>query len=366
MPAMVLVGGAALAAGTAGALFVLARERRRLELPFAPDELHWARTSDGWRLPMGRYLPKVARVSKEPVILCHGMGANRYNLDLNERHSVARFLAARGFECWVVELRGSGITHRESSGRRHYRFTFDDYITGDLPALIAKAKEVSATERVLWVGHSKGGIVMYAYCGLQKREDVAGVVAIGSPAGFPHFSPLERSLLSRGHHLLLHDGVYTEPFLRWLAPLGGRGLLPMHYMARQENMDPEMAGWAMANLLGNVSRAVLVQFARWIRTGELTSFDGSIDYRKGLEKSEVPFLLIAGSRDLLVAPAAVELARDAMVAARARGAVEYVIAGRETGFREDYGHGDLVLGRHAPDEIFPRIEAWLRARATPP
>lgn len=361
---VLLLAGIAILAIAGAVAVLLVRENRKFRLPFEPDEMHWAKTDDGWLLPMGRYLPRGPRAAREPVILCHGMGANRYNLDLNERYSLARYLAARGFECFVVELRGSGITRRESEGPR-YGFFFDDLVRRDLPALIAKAKEVAQSERVLWVGHSKGGVVMYAYCSLGPRPELAGVVAIGSPAAFPHFTGASRAVLSRGHGLLVFQrGLYTEPFMRWLAPLGARGLIPLRFMASHANMEPDVTGYAMANLLGNISTGVLKQFARWIGTGTFKSWDGRDDYRGGLATSRVPFQLIAGSVDFLVAPESVEVARDAMIAAKASGDVEYFLAGKAQGFRADYGHGDLVLGRHAPDEIFPRIESWLRRHAT--
>src|SRR5205823_10342099 len=114
--------GAAAAGMAAGAGLVTAnRAHHKLKLPFEPDELEWARTEDGWELPMGRYLPRGRRAVKEPVILCHGMGANRFNLDFNETYSVARYLANHGYETFVIELRGSGLARRYKPGR-HYGF----------------------------------------------------------------------------------------------------------------------------------------------------------------------------------------------------------------------------------------------------
>ena len=33
--------------------------------------------------------------------------------------------------------------------------------------------------------------------------------------------------------------------------------------------------------------------------------------------------------------------------------------GKRYGQREDYGHYDLLVGRHAPSEAWPRILEWL-------
>ena len=359
---MFFLAAGAIAAGAAvgAGLVASSRATARLRLRFAPDETHWARTEDGWELPLGRYLPRGTRVAREPVILCHGMGANRFNLDLNERYSVARYLAARGFETWVVELRACGMSKRCTPGAR-YAHRFDDEVRHDIPALIGKVREVSGAERVLWVGHSKGGMVIYGWCALAVREDLAGAVTIGSPMRIaPRLPPALIETLLRLDRVPLLDAIYVEQIFRTLAPLGPR--VQLQYMASRKNMDPEIVSLLMANLLGNVPTNVLRQFSLWARTKRFTSWDGSVDYEAGLASSPVPFLLIAGADDRLVPPATVEVARDAMKAAK----VEYVLAGRAQGFQCDYGHGDLVLGRCAPDEIFPIVERWLSRHATRP
>ncbi len=62
------------------------------------------------------------------------------------------------------------------------------------------------------------------------------------------------------------------------------------------------------------------------------------------------------------------LAGPPLAVARAKehlgGPVKLVIAGRAHGFSEDYGHADLILGRRAPDEIFPLVETFLSAHAS--
>jgi hypothetical protein len=40
----------------------------------------------------------------------------------------------------------------------------------------------------------------------------------------------------------------------------------------------------------------------------------------------------------------------------------FVEFGVESGHGADYGHIDLVLGRHAPEEVFTRIADWLAPR----
>src|SRR6476469_492518 len=75
-------------------------------VPRYPDEIHFAATTDGWRLAVTRYRPAKAEgpLPSAPVLLVHGIAANRYNFDLTDDLSLARYLAARGYDVWLVEL----------------------------------------------------------------------------------------------------------------------------------------------------------------------------------------------------------------------------------------------------------------------
>src|SRR5689334_240377 len=140
-------------------LFTKAVERSKeglLTLHFKPDELYRVPTDDGASIALGRYHPRVARRFAEPVILCHGLGANRFNLDFDERYSVARYLANRGFETWVLELRGRGLAGPMVEA------TFDDQAEHDVRAAIRTVRSTGA-ERVCWLGHSKGGLAAFAH-----------------------------------------------------------------------------------------------------------------------------------------------------------------------------------------------------------
>ena len=53
-------------------------------------------THDGWRLAAYRYPRKTKRA---PVLLIHGLGTNRYDVDFpEERLSLAKYLYRKGFD----------------------------------------------------------------------------------------------------------------------------------------------------------------------------------------------------------------------------------------------------------------------------
>jgi predicted alpha/beta hydrolase len=109
-----------------------------------------------------------------------------------------------------------------------------------------------------------------------------------------------------------------------------------------------------ADIPGGVAR----QFARWVLHDAFDGNDG-FDYRTGLKAVTVPVLAFAGAADFLATPASVHAARRFV-----GGPVETLTAGVAYGFIDDYGHGDLALGRHAPTEIVPRMAEYLGRFAT--
>jgi hypothetical protein len=72
-------------------------------------------------------------------------------------------------------------------------------------------------------------------------------------------------------------------------------------------------------------------------------------------------LVIAGSHDGLTP------VRDLEQVYRRIGASDkaFKIVGKRYGYAHDYSHADLVLGLHAPADVYPMILDWLEAHRTP-
>ena len=80
-----------------------------------------------------------------------------------------------------------------------------------------------------------------------------------------------------------------------------------------------------------------------------------------LEKIKIPTLMMTGTQDNLCTPLDMQLAYTKL------GTLEpnkrLVLLGKIYGFQSDYCHGSIVLGRHAPDEVFSIVKNWLREYA---
>jgi pimeloyl-ACP methyl ester carboxylesterase len=321
-----------------------------------PDEIHFTVTADGWRIALSRYRPKEPREA-EPVVLCHGIGANRRNLDLTDELSLAGYLASRGYDVWLIELRGRGFSARPRLfSRFRWDWSFDEYVEQDVPAALEVVRRVTGAGSVHWVGFSMGGMVMYAYLSDPERAmGVRSAVAIASPGSFKRQSQYLSGRLIRHARWLRHALL-----LRVLAPLAGYWHpAPIHIIHNPENLDGRTLRLAMVNVVVNFARNELLQFSDWIMHDAFRSLDRRRDYKAEMGRIETPMLFLAGPRDLIAPPDMVKAAFD-QIGSKDK---KFVICSRPGGFAVNYGHIDLVLGRNAPAEIYPLVRDWLDAHA---
>ena len=316
------------------------------------DELRFARTQDGWRVAMARRAPR-GQPRRPPVLLCHGLSANRASLDFGvPRYSLALALANAGFDSFALDLRGHGDSRRGSPPA----WSFDTYLSQDIPAALDEVRAATGAEQVLWLGHSQGAVLGLVAAGMYPSR-IAGVVALAPPTHF-HAQEALRKLLpyaflarGRGHRFLARA---ASPVAGWFHP----GLAQFAWNSR--NIDARIYRQVLANVVEDVPPQVMRQFLDWMRRDRFASLDGLTDYRAGLSGARQPALFVSGALDLLAPPAAVRAGCELWA-----GEKEYWNAGRESGLSVDYGHSDLIFGRHAPDEIYPRIVDWLQAQSQP-
>jgi pimeloyl-ACP methyl ester carboxylesterase len=329
-----------------------------------PDEIHNVRTEDGWRIALRRYRPRGDGPRfVEPVILCHGLGANHYNVDWDPPYGLAQALAARGRDCFVISLRAHHGSDRPSVfNDLRWGFSFDDYLRYDVTAAIDYVLRITGAPRAQWVGHSMGGIFAYAMGGTPWEQKISGgIVAVGSPATFAHQRYLV-GLVRLGSLLAGRSRVRKRWLSHVLAPFSGFFDPPFSELViAPRSMEGKLIRRLQAHVFEDISAGVMRQFEDWVTSDSLRSLDERRDYRDSMREIRSPVLLIGGSRDRMAPPACMEAAFREI---RAEDKT-LLLFGKDRGSRADYGHGDLLLGIEAPNEVFPAIEAWLRARATP-
>lgn len=330
----------------------------------APRPQHfWAHTRDGWRLALYRYAP--GRGShRTPVLLCHGMSSNRWNMDGPGRVSLARHLLRRGYDVWIVELRGAGRSTRPSwwNGKR-YHWTFEDYVQHDAPAALQTVLRETGARQIHWVGHSMGGMIAYALLMSPMHGSIASAVTLASPT------------MSDVGHPLLDFGVPYRRLLRFLParmPLGTLARIGAPFaalLARGLDASITELGWhpgnadlkllrsLMLTAVDDLPASLLREFARWYDTRAMSDRYAMFDFTEHLERITTPILIIAGAKDGLTPPRDLEHVYR-RISARDKA---FRIIGTEYGDAHDYSHADLILGLHAPDDVYPVIGEWLEA-----
>jgi len=153
--------------------------------------LHRIKAADGWTLGVKRYLPSAAIASYEPVVMTHGFLESHDVYDLDSTHSLAMSVALAGFDVWVLDLRGNGLSAGPKiSELLSWSFNIDDFIHKDAPAVIDHVLTLTGKSQVFWVGHSMGGLVGYAYVETESKHKIKGLVTLagaawmGGPAQF--------------------------------------------------------------------------------------------------------------------------------------------------------------------------------------
>lgn len=331
-------------------------DRRRL-----PDEVHYVTTEDGWKIALSRFRGGSGLGGGQPVICCPGLACNARMFDFDERRSLARELAAQGFDVWVMDPRGMGLSERPGWFGKSWRFGFEEFVQQDAPAAIRAVTQATGVPRVFWVGHSMGGLIGYHVTARHELGDfIAGVVALGSPAD-----------LSRHREVIGMPMQLLEWFVRgWpvvrlgrlcalIAPLAGRvRRFPETLFVCSKNTSGRSLRHFMVEVLEDVPRQLLDQFADNVFRD--LAFDGrpQAQMHVALKAFSPPLLAIAGNRDFIAPPASVHAATKILGCEE----VEEITLGDDPAESSAFGHLDLLIGDDAPRIIYPRVIDWLLDR----
>jgi len=330
---------------------------RRFDWTTTHDEEHVARTPDGWNLALYRYRA-MGKAKAFPVICGHGMAGTHLIYDLHPDYSLARHLAAQGFDTWLVDLRGRGESWPDSGPGRQLQWSFDDFAEVDVPAAIERVCELSGAEQAYWLGMEMSGQALYASTVLGLAERVRAGITFGSPAltskeaMVPGVTAAPQASF-RGRVPFRAGSRLAGPILSY----GRSSQLESSF--RSCNTDPIVPARYFRNGIPDEATDLVDQFKSWISEGCMRNRGGSVVYSDRLGEVQLPILLFAAAADLQRPPECVSETFQAL------GSVDktFVRAGVGDGFSVDFGHDDLLAGKASPKEIFPRISDWLAERS---
>lgn len=258
-----------------------------------------------------------------PVILVHGSFSNRRFWYSPKGIGLGPFLARAGYDVWIAEMRGHGLSARNEAYRDN---RVADYARYDLPAIAAFVREQSG-QVPHWIGHSLGGTTLAAALGGQYLgpESAASVALLGSQVSRAYW-PLKIPPLQWAGRLVL------KPFEHLSGPRLKRG------------PEDEPMGLVLENM-------------RWHGLfGKFGERDNH--WWEGLKSVEVPVLSVAATGDHQDPVWACRMLFDQI----GSGQKQFLCLGRQHGFSEDFGHVEMVVSKTAQREVWPRIADWLQDR----
>nr|POE92054.1 hypothetical protein CFP56_27703 [Quercus suber] len=219
-----------------------------------------------------------------------------------------------------------------------YDWDFDHYLEEDVPAAIEYVTAESKPEdgKLLAIGHSMGGILLYST--LSRCGTIPSLVADPAQALSVPVVPLG-TLLAAAYPL-----SSQPPYvLSWLNNL----------ISAEDMMHPELLKKLVLNNFCTIPAKLLLQLTTAFREGGLCDRSGTLSYKDHVHKGNVPILALAGDRDLICPPEAVE----ATVKLIPEQLVTYKVFGEPGG--PHYAHYDLVGGRLAVEQVYPCITQFL-------
>ncbi|WP_460043284.1 alpha/beta fold hydrolase [Pseudomonas sp. S2_H01] len=261
-----------------------------------------------------------------PVILLHGSFSNRRFWYSPKGIGLGAYLARAGFDVWIPEMRGHGLSARNEA-YRHNRVA--DYARYDLPAIAAFVCEQTG-QVPHWIGHSLGGTTLAAALGGHYLD--AGQVASAALFG---------SQVSRTYWPL------KVPPLQWSTRL----LLKRfeHVSGPRFKRGPE-----------DEPMGILLESMRW--HGLFGRFgDKKDDWWSGLRHVQVPLLCVAGAGDHQDPEWACRELFEQMGSEQKA----FWCLGRQEGFSEDFGHVQMLVSKAAQAQVWPKVADWLNRQITP-
>lgn len=318
------------------------------------SEVHTVTTPDLWKIRLCRY--RKGRNQSEPVLLVHGCGSNQHNLATPEGACLADYLAEKGYDVWAVDLRGC-----RSSEAPFERFredaTIDDQLQYDLPAVIKYIRHKTGYNQIHYVGHSLGGMLLYAYCIAYGADHIASAATLGSPVGFQELrwrKPRAALWMARKFPLLAGD------LLRGYIPFGLLLRIPLRIMPmNMSNRHPKAGVSALYAMADDPLPKVVDELFFMMEKKQWTMQKGALEVGERLNTLQAPLLAIYGVRDPFVTLAEAEKFFDNLP----HDDKQLLILGKTQGASEDYGHVDLAFGKKGASEVYEPIAKWFAAHS---
>ncbi len=351
------------------------RLKRALRAP-AP-QVFFFDTPDQTRLRLTRYVDSANKAAR-PLLLIHGSGVSSriFSTDLIATNLV-EYLCAAGYDVWLVDLRVS-----IEMPSVLVPTTVDKVAREDIPAAVAKVRELTGAPNIQVLGHCLGGLAlsMSLLSGLEgvrsavisqvSAHPVPGTLerikcGLHIPDIMQHLGVLDLTAYTRREkwpHNLLDEALRLYPLNHAQGcgnPICHRATFLYGLLYEHEQLNETLHA-NLQELLGVHDVEVFKHLAAMVRAGKVVDAAGHDVYlsgangMKGLEGMRLPIGFIHGEKNETYLPKSTLLTYDMLVEHFPEQPYErHLIPG--------YGHIDCIFGKNAAADVYPVIGRYLDA-----
>ncbi len=259
---------------------------------------------------------------KQPIVLVHGSFTNRGFWLSSQGIGLARYLVESGFDIWLMEMRGHGLSPRNQAYKDN---SLEHYALSDVPAINKFVIEKTGLKPV-WMGHSMGGVL------------ISTAIAAGT---LPEIQVAAIALL--GTQIVRRRWYLQVPFVTSLGKLWF-------------TFKPEMDGRKLKIGPENEPSGIAKEYLRWL--GLLGRWRLKRNKTPLLAKWQgvtIPVLAMVGKNDQS------DPAKDCQRFFEQCGSDDKVfkLLAKDEGFSRDFGHVDMIVSKDAAKEVWPELSGWL-------
>lgn len=259
---------------------------------------------------------------KQPIVLVHGSFTNRHFWLSAQGIGFARHLVDSGFDVWLMEMRGHGLSPRNNTYKDN---TLERYALTDVPAVNDFVIEKTGIKPI-WLGHSLGGVLISTAVasGALEEDRVAAIALLGT------------QVVRRRWFLQIPFIVsFAKLWFKFKPELDGRKL----------NIGPE-----------NEPSGIAKEYLSWF--GLFGSWSLASDKTPLLPKwqnLDIPMLAMVGKNDQSDPAKYCRIFYDHCGSQNK----SFQLLAAEEGWSRDYGHVDMVVSKEAAMEVWPKLTTWL-------
>ncbi|KAK3134161.1 hypothetical protein QOZ80_6AG0545720 [Eleusine coracana subsp. coracana] len=325
-----------------------------------PCEEYHVTTEDGYILSLKRipYGLKNADNSTEnvrpPVLLFHGLMVDGFSWVLSTpKQSLGFILADGGFDVWIANNRGTnssrGHTSLSTKDPAYWNWTWDQIAAHDLPAVLQFVYDNTGGQRVHYIGHSLGTLIILASFSEHKLLHLVRSAVLLCPIAY--LNRMRSKLVRLAANIFLAETVHM---------LGYHEFSPIGAVAReilsQVCTDPEIDCYDLFGAVGVVRKQGIKKYDYGNAKENMKHYNQSRPPRYNLSDipNDVPLFLTHGGVDYLGdLPDTRHLLRT-LVRRHESDNIEVL-------YMPDFAHGDFVMAYNAPELIYkPMVEFFKR------